>query len=223
MRWLFIFVLVLNGVYVAWELVQLEEAVDTPLADRKNVPKIVLLNEIGKNSVAVIPDENDPAIEAGQSAAVKRSCYTLGPFRSLEKLRSVTRGIKEFVVDASYRSHQEKEPETFWVYLKPVADYDKAKVLADRLRSKKVKDFFIVKSKPKINAISLGKFREKNRAYDHAANMKKLGFSPEVEVIFKDFTIYWLDYEVALGKIIPETIYDKHLTAKINRLVRDCS
>ena len=86
-----------------------------------------------------------------------------------------------------------------------------------------MKDFFIVKSKPKINAISLGKFREKNRAYDHAANMKKLGFSPEVEVIFKDFTIYWLDYEVALGKIIPETIYDKHLTAKINRLVRDCS
>ena len=52
--------------------------------------------------------------------------------------------------------------------------------------------------------------------------MAKLGFKPEVEALFKDYTIYWLDYEVALGEIIPETTFDKYLSGKINRLVRDC-
>ena len=226
MRLLFLFVLVLNFAYVAWELSQPEKALDEPMADR-NAPRIVLLSEIGQDSVAEVVDESEPVSESDQaikdSAAVKRSCFTLGPFRDLEKLRALTRGIKEYVVDASFRSHDEKEQAMFWVYLKPAENYEKAKVLADRLKSKKVKDYFIVKSGPKLNAISLGHFREKNRAYDHAANMGKLDFSPEVEALFKDYTIYWLDYEVALGEIIPEAIFDKHLTGKINRLVRDCS
>ncbi len=227
MRWLFLFVLVLNLAYAAWELSQLEKTVGVSLQDR-NVPNIVLLSEIGQDSVAEVIDERESVSESEQavkeeSVAVKRNCFTLGPFRDLDKLRTVTRGIKEYVVDASYRIHQEKEQATFWVYLKPAADFSKAKVLADRLKSMEVKDYFIVKSEPKLNAISLGHFREKDRAYDHAASMSKLGFSPEVEVLFKDYTIYWLDYEVALDKIISERIYDKHLTAGINRLVRDCS
>ncbi|MDH5388815.1 MAG: hypothetical protein OEY06_10245 [Gammaproteobacteria bacterium] len=226
MRWLFLFVLVLNFAYVAWELSRPEEIVSIPLANR-NAPKIILLSEIGKDSVAEVIYESEAAPESSQGAdesiVVKRQCFTLGPFRDLEKLRAVTRGIKKYVVDASFRSHDEKEQAMFWVYLKPAGDYDKAKVLADRLKSKNVKDYFIVKKEPKLNAISLGHFREKNRAYDHAASMAKLGFKPEVEALFKDYTIYWLDYEVALGEIIPEITFEKYLSGKINRLVRDCS
>ena len=226
MRWLFLFVLVLNFAYVGWELSRPEEVVSSPLANR-NAPKIILLSEIGKDSVAEVVYESESVAGFVQgieeSVAIKRQCFTLGPFRDLEKLRAVTRGIKKYVVDASFRSHNEKEQAMFWVYLEPSEDFGKAKVLANHLKSKKVKDYFIVKKGPKLNAISLGHFREKNRAYDHAASMAKLGFKPEVEALFKDYTIYWLDYEVALGEIIPETTFDKYLSGKINRLVRDCS
>ncbi|MCK4704449.1 MAG: hypothetical protein KAT90_03120, partial [Gammaproteobacteria bacterium] len=126
MRWLFLFVLVLNLAYAAWELSQLEKTVGVSLQDR-NVPNIVLLSEIGQDSVAEVIDERESVSESEQavkeeSVAVKRNCFTLGPFRDLDKLRTVTRGIKEYVVDASYRIHQEKEQATFWVYLKPAAD-----------------------------------------------------------------------------------------------------
>lgn len=227
MRWLFLFVLALNFTYVVWELRQREDAVDVPVLE-KNVPGIVLLSEIGQDSVALVElavsepvSVSNQGMEAG--VTVKSQCFTLGPFRDLEKLRAVSKGIKKYVADTSYRSNEEKEQATFWVYLKPVADYNRAKILAGQLKSMGVKDYFIVKSEPKINAISLGHFREKDRAYDHAASIGKLGFSPEVEVLFKDYTIYWLDYEVALSEIIPETLFDKHLNARINRLVRDCS
>jgi hypothetical protein len=223
MRWLFLFVLVLNLSYVGWELSQPEEVLNVIKAD-ENVPKIVLLSEIGKESVAVSVGKSEPVSgQREEVVAVKGSCYTLGPFNELNKLREVTRGIKKYVVAASYRSHQEKEPAMFWVYLEPAKDYSKAKVLADRLKRAKVKDYFIIKSEPKINGVSLGSFREKDRAYDHAKRITDLGFKPEVEVSFKDYTIYWLDYDVAAGKNIPEGIFDRYLSSKINHLVRDCS
>lgn len=224
MRWLFLFVLVLNFSYVAWELSQTEEVLNTPVVDR-NVPKIVLLSEIGKDSVASPVEKVEPVSEQDEEEIVAEtgSCFTLGPFKKLDELRDVTRGIKKYVVAASYRSHQEKEPAMFWVYLKPAKNFSKAKFLADRLKRAKVEDYFIIKSEPKLNGISLGKFREKNRAYDHAKHIESLGFKPQVEASFKDYTIYWLDYDVAPGKSIPEDVLSKYLSSKINHLVRDCS
>lgn len=225
MRWLFLFVLVLNITYVAWELSLPEEVLDKPMADR-NVPRIVLLSEIGQESVAVIADDRS-RLASDQSGvedlALSGGCFTIGPFRDLEKLRAVTRGIKKYVTDASYRSHEEKEQAMFWVYLKPSENYNKAKALAERLKNMKVKDYFIISSGEQTNGISLGHFREKNRAYEHAKYVTSLGFSPEVEALFKDYTIYWLDYEVAAGMSIPGSVLDKHLTSMNNRLVRICS
>ena len=224
MRWLFLFVLVLNFAYVGWEMSQPEEVVDTPIVDSK-VPRIILLSELGQESVAS-PVNKSAAISSDhddkEDVAVTGGCYTLGPFRDLGKLRAVTRGIKSYVVEASYRSHEEKEHAMFWVFLKPVADYSHAKILADSLKKKKVSDYFIIKSGLKKNGISLGHFRDKDRAYNHSAHIKTLGFESDVEAIFKDYTIYWLDYEVDQGKNIPESLFEKHLTGKINRLLREC-
>lgn len=224
MRWLFLFVVVLNFAYVGWELSQPEVVPDVPAVDRR-IAKIVLLSEIGQESAAApreapehLPDE-DEKMPVAQNA----DCFTLGPFRELEKLRAVTRGIKKYVVSASFRSHEEREQEMFWVYLKPADSYDEAKVLAGSLKKMKVKDYFIVKSGPQINAISLGHFAEKVRAYDHAEHMTGLGLKPEVEALFKNYTIYWLDYEIAASMSIPQSILEKHVTGKINHLIRDCS
>ena len=222
MRWLFLFVLVLNFAYVAWEISQPEEVVEAPGADQ-SVPRIVLLSEIGQDSVALSVGKATSAQADKEKEQVGGGCYTLGPFRDMEKLRAVTRGIKKYVTDASFRSHEEKEQAMFWVYLKPAGNYSQAKAMGDRLKNKKVKDYFIVASGSKLNGISLGYFREKNRAYAHAERITGLGFKPEVEAQFKEYTIYWLDYEVIAGESIPEAILGRHLTGKINRLVRACS
>ena len=224
MRWLFLFVLVLNFAYVAWELNQPPEIVVSPAVSR-DVPKLVLISEIGQDEIDAPSDmvEPVPAQNVEGAAVASGGCYTLGPFRELEKLRLMTRAIKEYVADASFRSHEEREQAMFWVYLKPAKSYDKAKALTDQLKKKKVKDYFIVKSGPKNNGVSLGHFREKDRAYAHAAHIISMGFKPEVEVLFKEYTIYWLDYEVVSGKAVPEKVFKKHISGNINRLARACS
>lgn len=224
MRWLFLFVLMLNFAYVGWELSQPDLVPAEPVVDR-HVPGIVLLSEIGQESVAVVKVAAERSPDEGEKkpAAQEAECFTLGPFRDLEKLRAVTRGIKKYVVAASFRSHEEREQERFWVYLSPAGSFSEAKELAGNLKKMKVSDYFIVKSGPQINAISLGYFTEKKRAYAHAERMTKLGLKPAVEALFKNYTIYWLDYEIAAATSIPDSVLGKHITGKINHLIRDCS
>ena len=111
----------------------------------------------------------------------------------------------------------------FWVYLEPESSALKAKVLGKQLKDKKIKDYYVITSGEQRNGISLGHFKDKSRAQSHAQRLKKLGFKSMLEPVFRSYTIFWLDYQVPAGKLIPQKTFTKHLTKKINRLDRVCS
>ena len=249
MRWLFLFVLLVNIVFIGWEMSQSKDGSAVPEASSE-IPTIELLSETGQATKipAKIPTKvpvkavakaskatqvaksaerdkqpvAEPPTVAARPSSVDR-CYTLGPFRKLDNLRIFTRAIKDYVITASFRSREEREQSMFWVYLEPEATLKKARVLGKSLKSKKVKDYYVISSGPKENGISLGHFKEKDRAYSHAESIKALGFKPIVDPVFKSYTIYWLDYHVPAGRVIPQKIFSKHLDQKINRLERSCS
>jgi hypothetical protein len=150
-------------------------------------------------------------------------CYTLGPFREMKTLRVVTREIKDYVVEASFRSRDEQEQSMFRVYLKPVGGKREAKALIKQLVSKNIRDYFIITDGPNKNGISLGYFSDKSRAQRHAQRVRKSGFDAVVEPVFRSYTIYWLDYRIKAGNQVPQTIFDQHLNSTTQRLSRSCS
>jgi hypothetical protein len=150
-------------------------------------------------------------------------CYTLGPFSEMQTLRLVTREIKDYVVEASFRSREEQEQTMFRVFLKPVGSKQEAKALIKELVSKDIRDYFIITDGPNKNGISLGYFSSKGRAYGHADRVRKLGFDVIVEPVFRNYTIYWLDYRIRSGNEIPQQIFDDHLGDSAQRLSRACS
>ena len=173
------------------------------------------------------PEKSASAVnKPSKSVAVPSNvdtCFTLGPLRELGKLREFTRSIKDYVVTASFRSREEQEQSMFLVYLEPEPSVLKAKILGNQLKDSKIKDYYVITSGEQKNGISLGHFKDKSRAQSHAQSIKKLGFKPMLEPVFRSYTIYWLDYQVPAGKVIPQKIFTKHLTKKINRLDRTCS
>jgi len=187
--------------------------------------------EVAKKSVA--------SAEAVASAKQKRpaevqpvkpsqtaSCFTLGPFRDLNKLRGLTREIKSYVVEADFRGREERERTLHWVYIKPEKNRTKAIETGKRLKAKKIKDFYVIRDGEKVNGLSLGHFRNKDGAYGLAKKVKNLGFDVVVEPVFRTYTIYWLDYQLAGGVNIPESIFEKYVKqakkGKFSRLRRDC-
>lgn len=199
-----------------------------PVATQEKPPVVVkpepvkAVENAEKPVVATAAAQSVTATRLTQSA----SCFTLGPFRDLDKLRALTREIKSYVVEADFRGREERAPTLYWVYVTPEKNRASAIETGKRLKAKKVKDFYVIRDGEKVNGLSLGHFRNKNGAYGLAKKVKNLGFDVIVEPVFKTYTVYWLDYQLAGGVDIPESIFDKHVKAakkdKISRLSRDC-
>ena len=168
------------------------------------------------------PEPAQPPVEVAQAD----SCFTLGPFRDLAELRGLIREIKSYVIEADFRGREEKERSLYWVYVKPEKSRAQAIKTGKRLKAKKIKDFYVIREGEKINGLSLGHFRSKKGAYGLAKKVRKLGFDVTVEPVYKTYMLYWLDYQLAAGADIPESIFEKYTRSskkqKISRLDRDC-
>ena len=167
------------------------------------------------------PEPTAPPIVATLPAGDQ--CFTLGPISDLATLRKLTREIKDYVIEASFRSAEEKEQTKFRVYLKSAGSMKQAKVLTRELVNKGIKDYFIITSGPNKYGISLGYFSSKERAYRHARRVEKAGFDAIAEPVFRNYTIYWLDYRIQAGKQIPQKVFDDLLENKASRLSRSCA
>lgn len=167
-----------------------------------------------------------PIVAAEAEAPKSENCFTLGPFRDLDKLRALTQEIISYVIKTDFRGSEEKEQSLYWVYIKPEKNRKKAIATGVRLKSKKIKDFYVIRDGEQENGLSLGRFKSKSGAYKLAKKVKKLGFEVTVEPLFTSHTIYWLDYQLASGVKIPESIFEKYIKSsakdKISRFSRQC-
>lgn len=255
MRWLFLLVLALNLAYLTWGIMNESGDTYADVRSLKNVQSISLLSELKqegaaellateqklgqKSQAASLPAKVKTTAEVVKNVAVKpeavqqvepaaqiESCFTLGPFRHLDKLSGFIREIKSYVVAADFRGREEKEQAIYWVYIQPEASHKKALEVGKRLKAKKVEDFYIINDGDNIHGLSLGRFRNKDGAYGLAEKVKKMGFNVTVEPIFKITTIYWLDYQLIEGVEIPEAIFGEYVQVKgenkVSRLSRQC-
>ena len=176
--------------------------------------------------IEVVPANQGQEAPGQKAQAQAASCYTLGPFRDLDNLRGLTREIKSYVVKADFRGREEKEQTLYWVFIKPEKTRKQAIETGKRLKSKKIKDFYVIRDGEKENGLSLGHFRNKDGAYGLAKKVQKLGFDVVVEPVFRTYTVYWLDYQLSSGVNIPESTFEKYINKankdKISLLRRDC-
>lgn len=201
------------------QLAEDEPATMPEPAERPNAERVIAKTVASEETTESLPG---PPIEIVQSA----SCFTLGPFRDLAELRGLIREIKSYVIEADFRGREEKERTIYWVYVKPEKNRHQAMATGQRLKSRKIKDFYVIRDGEKINGLSLGHFRSKKGAYGLAKKVKKLGFDVIVEPVYRTYTLYWLDYQLAAGANMPESIFEKYTRStkkqKISRLSRDC-
>jgi SPOR domain len=240
MRWLFLFVLLLNIVYVVWQTSVPEKDTYADVSRLSNVEPIILIRELGDTeqdkSKAAAKDSVIEAVEiendsensetvASVDVVESEGCFTLGPFRNKDNLLSLKKDIEPYVEKAVIRNREEKEHTVHWVYIQPEKDRKSVIELGKRLKAKKIKDFYVIREGEKNNGISLGHFKDKERAFGLESKVKKLGFDVMVEPIYKSFEVFWLDYQLT-GDEIPEAILKKYAQSvdknKISHLSRDC-
>lgn len=178
----------------------------------------------GEAAVPALAETPLDEIEAATSEPGYR-CVSLGPFDELAAAELVRERLVERGYNARLREAGGQIRSGFWVYLPPLESRSEASQIEDQLREKGVRDLFIVTGSENRNAISLGLYSTPDRADQRAAEIGRLGFSPQIAERFREGTVYWLDYrERGDDRLEPQSIgvlgADEMIPEKRNR---DCS
>ena len=162
-----------------------------------------------------------------QSQENNGGCYTFGPFRDLDVLRRLTLELKPYVETVDFRGREEKEQPLYWVYIKPKKNRNAAMAVGESLKANRINDYYVIREGDNINGISLGYFRNKNGATGLVKRVRQLGFDVVLEPVFKTYTVYWLDYQLADDVKLPDSVFDKYINAvkkdRVRRLKRNCT
>lgn len=235
MRVLFYYLLVLNLLYAGWENFQpvYNHAGLPPLAD--DLATLELLNESADalNGVflAQVPEGDAVStvneIEADEInqlplKAAALACFTLGPFRDEGIMRQTRESMAEFVKDIDVRVLEESEKHRYWVYVPSLPNRKQANEVARRLKESNLKDLYVVLSGAAKNSISLGHFREPVFANNRVKRVNELGIDASIEVIYKKYNVYWVDYRVAKEDADAEALINNLVSEEVSRINRIC-
>ncbi len=239
MKTLLVFLILLNLIYAGWQNLVPQQSVNSvePLPDSLKVLTLLKEQDVEVSDTeeklpesVKIPDR--PQDRTMQSAEIQLrgdelvvssdQCFTLGPFKDETIMRQVRDSISEYAVDIDTRKRVEEEKYRYWVYLAPKDGRTGAKKAATSLREKGVKDFYIVRKGSAKDSISLGHFKEQSGANRVLKKLKKLGFEAEIKVIYRDYDVYWLDYQIEKMVLDGGVDLSEYQSEGVSQIRRDC-
>jgi hypothetical protein len=172
--------------------------------------------------VQLTQEELQPSPQAANTPAAP-TCHTVGPFTDLDRAKAVSERIKQLGANVTRRNKTEQEQYGYRVFLPPYKTRDDAVAATQRLAKSGIQDYFIISDDDRKNGISLGLFRKKTGAVRRMEQISRFDFKPQMEIRYKDNTIYWLDYEQT-GELVTDSIWREitEETPNLQKLLRDC-
>lgn len=192
MRWLFFVLLLFNLIFYVAQQSQRGFVDIVHGAAPVSEGNIVLLSELsdGKpanrdsvGSVSVV----SPSVPVRLAADEGGGCWLYGPFSGLAEAKK----IKPAGSLLSIREEESEVSADYWVHLGPFASFELADARFRELRSKRV-DSFVVRNGELKNAVSLGVFKQRDRAELQVVRLRKAGYPVEVRRVAKAAQRYWL-------------------------------
>ena len=128
-------------------------------------------------------DSRTQAVAVAEPLKPAPPCLVAGPMVKKQLAERLSERISQ-ATGATVRSRLVEVPiQQYWIYLASAASLAEAQRLADGLADHGLKDYQILASPGKRNAISLGLFNEKESAQRRYEQIRDLGYTPHIDVI----------------------------------------
>ncbi|MEM7281249.1 MAG: SPOR domain-containing protein [Pseudomonadota bacterium] len=166
------------------------------LASEANLPIPALLSQSdgsGETEVPVDPPGPDPDTEP----LARSTCWSLGPFTDAKEAESAIVALNDKDVVPIQRESQQDVWVGYWVHLPAFKEYSQAEALGLSLRDKGIRDIYVEPHGELANTVSLGVFKERERAYSRIEELSGLGVNAKLGNRYRLGTVYWLDFGAA--------------------------
>jgi cell division protein FtsN len=171
------------------------EQITSNLSNDKSVPEVSTAEaDIKAESERQIPvDEGDVAEEP--STVVAPVCRTIGYLESRSDAEIVSVSLRALGLKPELQSETSNEQAGIWVLIPPQATRREAINITNRLERDGVTDLWRFTSGDLVHAISLGLFRNEERAEARKREIAALGYDVIVKRRYRQKSKYWLYFQ----------------------------
>ena len=200
MRNLFLLLVLGNSGFAAWTLWYAEPATDVRVVQKFAGSNISLVDEVAESpseppgvEVAVSPVEELAATLVAESDLPIARCIGIGPFSELVHFAQVMTILNSAGYAPTRRSEDGDVWLGHWVYLDYVTTLGQADTISAVLAEHGILDTYFNPTGEDGEVLSLGVFREFERAETIRDRVLGLGFDPEMTDRTRPGTLYWAD------------------------------
>lgn len=211
MKWLIYLLLIVNIGFAAWHFRGINsDETQAGKLDITNETQLVLLSEFYQ--------------QKNQTKPAGRLCYSVGPLVNKKDAQGVLASLKTLSIEAKQVQRRDTSQSGYWVILPPAESRKAANKHVSKLKKLKVKDYFLVATGSKQNAVSLGVYSQKKLARRRVDQMIRLGFVPRMESVALPRKVYWLDWYKDSKQQISKTFLTelKKKYSKLSQIERSC-
>jgi hypothetical protein len=184
MRWMFLWLVVLNLFYYVWHQQQ------APL----RVTEIAPLNMAhdSKRDIRLLSESNAPARrEVVVSQPVEAVCLFLGSFEVMADASAVEQRLLSLDIQSRVQSMDAAAGVDYWVYLPPLASRQASLRQLRELQARKI-DSYIITQGDLANGISLGIFPRSDSAQSVMQRLRDAGYEPSLRELTRAHRSFWV-------------------------------
>ena len=208
MRNIFLLLVLANLGFAAWYFWFNEPAPDVRSARYTDVPGISLVSELEElpsapaTTLDVVPSPAEDILAplAVPSVAPAERCVGIGPFSDLDRFDAAMTILRAAAYDPVQRTENGDVWLGYWVYLDNVTTQGQADTLGSALAESGVEDTYFDPSGEEGDVLSLGLFRELERAETVREQVLVAGFDPVMVDRTRPGTLYWADLVLAIDE-----------------------
>lgn len=196
MRWVFIVLLMCNGIFFLWQNylekveMPLESVADMPTPD--NVPRLVLLRE-NLESAKPVAAKPEP-LPVQEKPEPSNICWQIGPFKEEVSGKQVISRLAALDIRLKLQSLEIADKPDYWVLIPPRTSRREALKLLKELQIKKIDSFLITEGELE-NGISLGFFTQRDRAENIFEKRRDQGYPAEMREVPRAHTELWAIFD----------------------------
>lgn len=184
MRWMFLWLVVLNLFYYVWHQQQ------APL----RVTEIAPLNMIqdSKRDIRLLSESSaPPRREVAAAAAVEAVCLFLGSFEVKADASALEQRLLSLDIQSRVQSMDAAAGVDYWVYLPPLASRQASLRQLRELQARKI-DSYIITQGDLANGISLGIFPRSDSAQSVMQRLRDAGYEPSLRELTRAHRSFWV-------------------------------
>ncbi|WP_185232262.1 SPOR domain-containing protein [Teredinibacter franksiae] len=199
MRWIFLSLLFLNLVALAWGVV-FKGGAEAVVSGRpapfayKHVEQLELLSESGLSAGQAMVREPVKGAKALLVQVPTKDgvplCEMVGPFGDAELAADFVERLAAMDVDSEIKELELPAGTRYQIYLPPADSRKSALRKLSELQAKKVDSYIIPKGELE-NGISLGMFSREDLSKEHMRAMEAIGLQPETNIIERTYWEIW--------------------------------